>query len=131
MSGTSGGGYVLTADYIDLVFDSPSCASATLHVASVSVIKVKDRGPNNFGRATVVVQDNCGYPVSGVLVSGDFSGLLGGSASAVTDATGTAVMQTSGSAKGSTPVTFCVSGLQLTGYTYASGDNIVTCGSSN
>ncbi|MBE1300302.1 MAG: family 16 glycosylhydrolase [Alteromonadaceae bacterium] len=61
-----------------------------------------------YGTATVTVTDDLGNPVQGVTVIGDFSGSWNESASGVTDASGTVVLQTGTTLSGGVSVSFCV-----------------------
>jgi hypothetical protein len=65
------------------------------------------------GQATVVVVDDLGGPVEGATVTGDFSGSFNepGVSDPPTDATGTTIINTEGSAKGCISVTFCVTSI--------------------
>jgi len=79
------------------------------------------------GQATVTVVDNVGNPVSGATVTGDFTGTFNEpDRSGTTDATGTAVIVTTGSVKGSVSVTFCVTSITHATLTGWSGN---VCGS--
>lgn len=78
-----------------------------------SHVVVLDQNKGNRGRgiSTVRVVDvDTQNGVEGVTVSGDWSGDFSGPASAVTDATGTATLQTS-RIRGASSFTFCVDGL--------------------
>lgn len=85
-----------------------SIADPTVVVTVVSAGRSLKRG-----RATIVVVDNSGHPVSGATVTGDFTGTFNepGVSGPLTDATGTTVIDTAGSAKGSVAVTFCATGI--------------------
>ena len=65
------------------------------------------------GQATVVVIDDLGGTVQGATVTGDFLGDIPepGVSGPLTDATGTTIIETTGSAKGSITVTFCVTSI--------------------
>lgn len=88
---------------------------------SVVVTTVNIGGGNKTGQATVTVVDDLGGHVEGATVTGDFTGTINEpNISGVTDATGTVVLTTSGSAKGSVLLTFCVKSIThpaLTGWT--------------
>ena len=100
----------------------------TMHIDSIAVTIVYVNPVSNKARATVVVKDNLGAAVSGATVTGAFSGGVTGTASAVTDASGTAVLD-SASKKGLTSATFCVSNVTHSSLTYDSGANVETCDS--
>jgi hypothetical protein len=103
-----------------------TCTATTVSVASISVASVGQG--RKRGQATVTVVDNCGVPVSGATVTGNFTGTISQSGvSAVTNSSGVAVLQTSGTAKGTVTVTFCVSGIVKSGLTYSASGNVETC----
>ena len=85
----------------------------TVDLGSVVVTTVNVGQGNKIGRATVVVVDDLGGPVEGAIVTGDFSGTFpeSGVTGPATDATGTTVIDTTGSAKGSVSLTFCVTSI--------------------
>jgi FtsP/CotA-like multicopper oxidase with cupredoxin domain len=82
--------------------------ASSVEPASVEVTTIGVGKGFKRGQATVVVIDDLDSLVPGAVVTGDFSGTFNESGAATTDATGTAVLETSGSAKGSVSVTFCV-----------------------
>jgi PKD repeat protein len=77
--------------------------------------------------ASVTVRDNNGNPVSGATVSGTWSGVVGGSASLVTNSSGQAdfVSARVNAATGSV-FTFTVTGITLSGYAYDPARNVET-----
>jgi subtilisin len=75
--------------------------------------------------ATVAVRDGNGRPVPGATVSGSWSGIVAGSASAVTGSTGVASLP-SPKSKSSGTFVFTVTGIGLAGYGYQPGNNIET-----
>jgi FtsP/CotA-like multicopper oxidase with cupredoxin domain len=81
-----------------------------VEVGSVTVSTFNAGQGNKGGRATVVVLDNLGNPAAGATVTGDFSGAFiePGVSGSPTDASGTTVIDTGGTQKGSVNVTFCV-----------------------
>ena len=86
--------------------------ATSLQIASLEVTIVNSGQGNKKGQASVVVVDDLGNPVEGATVTGDFSGTfneLGASGS--TDASGTAVIETTESQKGNVSVTFCVTSI--------------------
>jgi FtsP/CotA-like multicopper oxidase with cupredoxin domain len=86
---------------------------SAVDVGSVVVTTVNIGQGNKIGRATVVVVDDLGGPVEGATVTGDFSGSYNepGASGPPTDATGTTIIDTIGSQKGSVSVTFCVTSI--------------------
>jgi oligosaccharide reducing-end xylanase len=103
--------------------------ATSLHVDSIVVSTVPAGGPNKKGRATVVIKDNNGSPVANATVTGAFTGTLKETASAATDGTGTAVVQTNSFQKTISSLTFCVSTVAHTNLAYAPGSNLVGCAS--
>jgi PKD repeat protein len=98
--------------------------STRLRVASIGLAQVKS-GTKSLGRASVLVTDTAGKPVSGVKVSFRWSGVVSGTGSVLTDASG-AITATSKAFSNGGTLTFTVSGLSKSGYTYTSADNAVT-----
>jgi hypothetical protein len=86
------------------------CAVSTMHVESIVCDTVAGTQGKKYGRATVTIYDNCGYPVAGALVDGTFSGDF--------FVTTTQVKKPSFS--------FCVDAVTDT-LTYDSNDNVETC----
>jgi FtsP/CotA-like multicopper oxidase with cupredoxin domain len=90
----------------------PDTGGTAIVAPTVDVTTVNVGQGFKRGRATVVVVDDLGGLVEGATVTGDFTGTFNEpGASGVTDATGTAVIDTSGSQKGSVSVTFCVTSI--------------------
>lgn len=99
----------------------------SIHVQSV-VASTQGAGQGNkYGTATITVLDNLGNPVSGVNVSGTFSGTFNEVASGVTNANGSVTLTTSSTAKGGVIVNFCVDNLSHSSLTYDVQQNVVTC----
>ncbi len=105
-----------------------SCTASTMHVASVVCGTKSGSQGKKYGTATVTVQDNCGNPVSGVTVSGAFSGSYNETRSGTTNSSGQVVLTTSTQVK-SPAFSFCVNNVSGGSLTYRSQDNIVTCSS--
>ena len=74
------------------------------------------------GQAVVQVLNNLGAPVSGVTVSGLFSGSINEPASGMTGGAGSVTLRTTGTAKGGVSVSFCIDDV-TGGLTYMPGDN--------
>jgi FtsP/CotA-like multicopper oxidase with cupredoxin domain len=89
----------------------PQVTSVT--VGSVSVTTVNAGQGMKRGQASVVVVDNLGAPVQGATVTGDFTGTITqlGVTGPLTDASGRTTITTSGTAKGSVSLTFCVTSI--------------------
>ena len=93
----------------------PDGGGATLQVADVTVTSVNLGKGLKAGQATVTVLDGAGAPVSGAVVTGDFTGtFVEPGHTATTNDDGVAVLTTSGSAKGGVSVTFCVTSVTHT-----------------
>jgi len=71
----------------------------TMHVSAIVLTAVNAGGGAKRGQAMVTVRDDLGAAVSGALVTGSFSGDLVETVTAATDASGVAVLTTTGSAK--------------------------------
>ena len=94
----------------------PPASSTEMHVASIAMA-LQQRGPSANATATVLVVDANGVPVSGVTVSGTWSGVVSGSASGTTDSLG-AVTLASPKTRSSGTFTFTVGNLSKTGWDY-------------
>ncbi len=104
-AGNAGG----TSAWSNTASATTSDVGSSLEVDSVVVSTVNAGKGAKRGRATIVVVDDQGAVVPGAVVSGDFSGtFVEPDKTATTDATGTAVITTDGTAKGGVTVTFCV-----------------------
>ena len=62
-----------------------TASSSAFHIASVNVAVEKVKGPRNKGVATITVEDADFLPVSGVDISGTFSGDWNGTRSGTTE----------------------------------------------
>jgi hypothetical protein len=82
---------------------------------------------NRIGRATasVLVRNSSGQPVAGATVNGNWSGVVSGSASAVSGSNGVAVLN-SPNTKASGSFIFSVTGISLSGYSYQPATNVET-----
>jgi beta-glucanase (GH16 family) len=95
---------------------------STLKVAKIGMASASN-GPNWQAVATVTVVDGNGSPVSGVTVNGAWTGLSNvGVNQQATDSNGVAVLS-SGRVKASGTITFCVTSMSKTGYTYIAGQD--------
>jgi hypothetical protein len=101
---------------------------ATMHVESITLTAPKS-GKNYAGRATVVIYDNLGKPVSGATVTGQFTGGFNEVRSATTDATGKAVLTTATKSRSIPSFTFCVQKATHSAFTYDAAANKQTCAS--
>lgn len=107
-----------------LVVNVTELKSTQLRVASIGLAQVRS-GTKSLGRATVQVTDTAGRPVAGTKVSFRWSGVVSGTGSILTDATGAIAVNSKAFSNGGT-LTFTVTGLSKSGYTYTSADNAVT-----
>ncbi|MBI4202755.1 MAG: PKD domain-containing protein, partial [Chloroflexi bacterium] len=98
-----------------------------LHVADMSIV-IKDLflGWQTWAEVTVVVVDASGAPVSGVTVSGQWSGGVSGTSSATTNASGVAVLKSPVLRRppSGTVFTFTVTNLQKSGFSYDAGADV-------
>jgi PKD repeat protein len=93
-----------------------------IYVGNISLTLVQS---GRAGQATVTVYDSTGARRSGVTVAGNWSGLVIGSATGVTDSNGQVVFTSIPSKRRGT-FTFTVSNLSAPGYTYNSALNSAT-----
>ena len=98
--------------------------ATVLHVSNITVTPVSTGGWST-ATAAVTVVDGKGATVSGVTVTGNWSGAVTGSASASTGTTGIANVSSKRYKKAGS-VTFTVSNLSKNGYTYNPGLNVIT-----
>ncbi len=99
----------------------------SVHVNSI-ITGTADAGKGaKFGEVTVRILNDLGQPVSNATVSGTFSGSFSEQNSALTNSDGDAIMQTTGSAKGTVSVEFCVDNVTHATLTYDSSSNLLTC----
>lgn len=96
-------------------------ASQVMFVSGLSMQVVRVSG-GNAARATVTVRRPDGQVVSGVTVTGRWTGAVKGGATATTDGAGNAIFTSKSVRRGGT-VTFEVTGLSRTGYTYDASRN--------
>ena len=71
-----------------------SCTPTSIHVESITLTTVKGSKGQSFGQATVIVNDDCGNPVSGVTVVGHFDGDFKDEVSGDTEADGSVMFTT-------------------------------------
>jgi hypothetical protein len=98
------------------------CTSSTTHVESILTGSFKAK----YGKVTVTIFDNCGYPVPDAEVSGLFSGDFSEVGSGVTDANGVSVIYTTAEFKKAS-YTFCVIDVVKGALSYNPSDNVETC----
>jgi len=113
-------------DYIT-VSDPP--VSDDMHVFDITVDRFNfARGGLKKGEAVVTIYDDNSQPISGAMVTGDFSGVISESgATATTNASGQATLITSGTTQGgSGDICFAVTDVTDASHTYNSALNNVT-----
>ena len=93
-----------------------------VYVASITMTK-NTTARGTAATATVTVKDHTGALKSGAKVTGQWSGLVSGTTSKNTNTAGNAIF-TSSRVKGAGLFTFTVTGITLSGYTYAPSKNI-------
>ncbi|MDC6350926.1 family 16 glycosylhydrolase [Zeaxanthinibacter sp. PT1] len=101
--------------------------AVSTHVGALTTGTASAGKGQKYGTATITVNDNLGNPVNNATVSGTFSGTFSEVASAVTGSDGVVVLQTTGSAKGTLTVNFCVDSISHASLTYQESDNTITC----
>jgi hypothetical protein len=92
----------------------PDGQGTSLQVGSVSLSTINLGRGLKRGRADVVVVDDFGTPISGAVVTGDFTGDLnesGATGNATTDGNGSTTIFTTESAKPLNTLTFCVTSI--------------------
>ncbi len=106
----------------------PPAQGTSVQVQSVTTGTAGAGKGKKYGTATVTLVDELGNPVSGATVTGDFSGTLSETnASAVSDATGSAQLQTSQSASGGVSVNFCVRSVSHPSLSFDSANSVQLC----
>lgn len=107
---------------------SASAAQATLHVSSITMKLLNLTNGAAQGRATIAVVNASGQAVSGATVTGNWSGIVSGTASRTTSSSGTVTL-TSASTKNTGTLTFTVTGITAAGYAYDPTTNTETADS--
>jgi len=120
-----GYGLVLAKDAIDYLTGSGGGTGGTIHVAALSATTAVSRNKWTATVTTTVVDEN-NAPVSGAVVTAAWSGGYTGTGTCTTGATGTCSI-TSASMKLTVPsVTFTVTNVTATDYTYNPAANVVS-----
>ena len=112
-------------DASDATFTISQSTTPTLHVSSIVVDRIADRGQYR-GRATVTILDQNFSPAANATVAGIFTGPNSSTKSGTTDANGVAVILSN---KKKNPVgswCFQVTNVTKSGYTYDPGQNVET-----
>ena len=97
-----------------------------IHVDNITVVREALNGNRFRGVVTVTVVDDSFQPVSGVTVSGVFSGPNSTSTSGTTDQNGQVTMNSQGAKNATSLWCYEVTDLQATGATYNANSNIMT-----
>ncbi len=108
-----------------------SCTVSSVRAASIVTTLVNIGGGKKRGNAVVTITDNCGSPVSGATVTGDFTGdwqIQQTGLTGVSDASGVVTFAGSKSSNGQFNATFCVTSVVKSGLPYVP---FATCDSSN
>lgn len=112
-----------TAIATALVYITPAPVE-TIHVASVTLATVTTRAGKSV-KASVLVVDSKGTPVSGAGVTGTWSGIVTGTSSGTTGSSGVAVISSKNFKKSGT-VTFAITNVTKSGYAYDASQNVVS-----
>ncbi|HYD53892.1 MAG TPA: Ig-like domain-containing protein, partial [Gemmatimonadaceae bacterium] len=102
----------------------PPPATPPMSVADISLAAGVQNGAN-VATAQVRIVSSSGAPVAGATVSASWSGLVSGTATAETDATGVARFTSPRTRKSGT-ITLTITAVRKSGYTYAPGSNAET-----
>ncbi len=122
----------LTATKAVTITANPQATVTTMHVTNIAMSLRVFRNGNADALASVTVSDNNGNLVPGATVSGSWSGVVSGTASALTSSTGKADFRSSRlKAPAGSAFTFMVTGISLSGYTYNPAANVETTDSIN
>jgi hypothetical protein len=108
---------------------TPVAAPTTMQTSSIVLSTVNAGGGRVKGRATVTIVNNLGNPVSGVTVTGTFSGSFSETLSATTNSSGVATLTTVNKKKPPVPFTFCVDNVTGGTLVYDPSANVETCDS--
>jgi len=106
---TDNAGATTTSSAVSVTGTTTSGTATTMYVSSIVTGTASASAGSKRGTATVTIFNNLGNPVSGATVSGNFSGTFTQSVSGTTNTSGQVSFQTTGTAKGTVIVNFCVS----------------------
>lgn len=95
-----------------------------VYVSGLSIEMVSDNGGDR-AMATIRLSDMNGNAVSGAIVSGQWSGLVSGDVTGVTDQNGSVILSTK-KTRGTGNITFTMMNVSAAGYIYDAGSNVVT-----
>jgi hypothetical protein len=117
------------SDQVVITVTPPPPPAVAMHVGDIDASKTLRNGGTWTATVTVTVHDASNNPVSGVLVSGSWSD--GTTASCTTGSSGTCALPVKTIGKRTTSITFTVTNLTRSGYTYQSSANHDPDGDSN
>lgn len=123
---TDNSGATATASVLIAVGATPPVSTKIVRVGALSLIWASTR-KGITGAATVTVTDGSGKPLPNVTVAGAFSGVVSRNVSGVTNRKGQVTLSTpalASTTRGS--LTFSVTNLTLSGYTYDAAKNAAT-----
>lgn len=103
--------------------------STVLKVTSITLTSAKSRNGSILVQATVKVTDLNNNPISGVVVSGSWSGMITGNSSATTGNSGSASMIARSSTASGT-VGFAVTGVSKSGFSYDATKSVTSMSAS-
>ena len=102
------------------------CVASTMHIESIIAGTDPAKGKWKYGKATVTILDDCGSPVSGVDVTGTFTGDYNETITGTSGSDGIAVLTTSAYVK--KPLyQFCVDDVNHETLKYEPNDNVEVC----
>ena len=101
--------------------------AAKCFVNDITMSKLKV-GTKNQAKATVWIKNDSGANVSGATVTGNWTGIVTGTSSGATGADGKVILSSPTTKKSGT-ITFCVTNVVASGYTYDPALNVMTCNS--
>jgi PKD repeat protein len=108
---------------------NPVSTLSSMAVGDIAMSLTTNKGGNTRANAAVLIRNTAnGQAVANATVTGSWSGLVSGNASAVTDSRGMVVMQSAQTKKKGTFI-FTVNSVTLGGYEYKSGLNVETADS--
>ena len=99
----------------------------SMHLSAITTGTASAGQGNKYGTAAVTILDDVGNPVANATVTATFSGTFNEQASATTNASGVANLQTQATAKGAVNVDLCVDNVTHASLTYDSNANVLTC----
>jgi hypothetical protein len=105
------------------------CTPGTMHIESIFCGTVRGSQGKKFGEVTITIFDNCGNPVSGASVTGNFTGDFNEMSTGATGSNGIAVLTTATDVK-KPSYQFCVNSVNGTLTYEPNNNNVDTCKSN-